>query len=52
MREMTRTHETFEPDPARRALYDDLYKSVYHRMYGRLQPLYESLRDLAFKGGL
>ena len=52
VKEMTRTGETFEPDPARQALYDDLYRAVYHRMYGRLQPLYESLRDLALKGGL
>jgi sugar (pentulose or hexulose) kinase len=50
VKEMTRTGETFEPDPARRALYDDLYKAVYQRMYRRLQPLYESLRDLALKG--
>jgi sugar (pentulose or hexulose) kinase len=50
VKEMTRTGETFEPDPARRALYDDLYKAVYERMYRRLQPLYESLRDLALRG--
>lgn len=43
---MTRTDRTFEPDPERRALYDQLYRRVYQRMYGRLQPLYAAIRDI------
>jgi sugar (pentulose or hexulose) kinase len=52
VKEMTRTGDTFEPDPARRALYDDLYRTVYRPLYGRLQPLYRSLRELLLKGRL
>ena len=52
VKEMARTAETFEPDPARRALYDDLYGSVYKRLYGRLRPLYESLLGMVLKGRL
>ena len=33
---MTRVVETYEPDAAARALYDDLYRRVYLRLYGRL----------------
>ena len=40
---MTRLGATFQPDPARAALYDELYRRVYKRMYGRLRPLYEEL---------
>jgi sugar (pentulose or hexulose) kinase len=49
---MTRTAETFEPDPARRDLYDELYKGIYRPLYGRLQPLYQNLRRLTLKGRL
>ena len=41
--EMTRLGATFQPDPARAALDDELYRRVYKRMYGRLRPLYEEL---------
>jgi sugar (pentulose or hexulose) kinase len=43
---MTRIAETREPDPANQAVYDDLYRSVYLRMYERLRPLYEEIRRI------
>jgi sugar (pentulose or hexulose) kinase len=43
---MTRVAETRDPDPANHALYEDLYRSVYLRMYDRLRPLYEEIRRI------
>jgi sugar (pentulose or hexulose) kinase len=43
---MTRIAETREPDPATRALYDDLYRGVYLRLYDRLKPLYTEIRRI------
>lgn len=40
---MTHPGETFHPDPVTHRLYDELYQSVYLRMYRQLQPLYEAL---------
>jgi sugar (pentulose or hexulose) kinase len=45
-REMTRLAETRDPDPGRHAIYDQLYRRVYLRMYERLKPLYEEIRDI------
>jgi sugar (pentulose or hexulose) kinase len=45
-REMTRVQEVRDPDPARRELYEALYRRVYLRMYERLKPLYEEIRDI------
>ena len=45
-RAMTRVAEVRDPDPARRELYDQLYRRVYLRMYERLKPLYEEIRDI------
>jgi sugar (pentulose or hexulose) kinase len=42
--EMTRLGDVFEPDLERHRLYDELYNQVYLKMYGRLQPLYHSIR--------
>jgi sugar (pentulose or hexulose) kinase len=44
IREMTRLGETFEPNPQVHALYEEIYRSVYCKMYGRLKPLYEGMR--------
>jgi sugar (pentulose or hexulose) kinase len=44
VREMARLGATFEPDAKAHAIYEGLYRNVYLRMYGRLQPLYEALR--------
>jgi sugar (pentulose or hexulose) kinase len=41
---MTRVAETRDPDPATRALYEDLYRGVYLKLYERLKPLYEEIR--------
>jgi hypothetical protein len=43
---MVRAGERFEPNPAAARLYDDLYRSVYLRMYDRLQPLYREIRRI------
>ena len=44
IREMTRVRDTFEPDAKTHARYDELYHGVYKKMYGRLKPLYETMR--------
>lgn len=43
---MTRIGQVFEPNPATHATYNRLYTEVYLRMYKRLQPLYQSIRDI------
>ena len=40
---MTRIGETFLPDPATQAVYDELYNGVYKNMYRKLRPLYQSM---------
>jgi sugar (pentulose or hexulose) kinase len=44
IKEMTHLGDAFEPDPQTHAIYDEIYRSVYSKMYGRLKPLYEALR--------
>ena len=46
VKEMTRLGQTFEPDRAAQALYDELYHTVYRKMYARLKPLYEAIRKV------
>lgn len=46
VKEMTRTLETFKPDPTNHQYYDALYQRVYKRMYKRLKPLYEEIRQI------
>jgi len=43
---MTRMGRVFEPDPANRAIYDDLYRRVYLPLYDRLKPLYHNIREI------
>ena len=43
---MTRLAETREPDPGNRAVYEDLYRGVYLRLYERLKPLYAEIRRI------
>jgi len=45
-REMTRPGDTYEPIVANQRIYDDLYKRVYCKMYDRLHPLYDEIRDI------
>jgi sugar (pentulose or hexulose) kinase len=49
---MTRPGRRFEPDPANRALYDQLYQQVYRKMYGRLSPLYQAIQRITGYPGL
>lgn len=43
---MTRVRDQFEPDPRVREVYDELYREVYLKMYGRLKPLYQAMRNI------
>ncbi|HEY5801344.1 MAG TPA: FGGY-family carbohydrate kinase [Burkholderiaceae bacterium] len=43
---MTRVGRTFMPIEANRRMYDQLYKRVYRKMYGRLQPLYADIQRI------
>jgi sugar (pentulose or hexulose) kinase len=42
--QMSHPGETFEPDPKAHALYDQLYRNAYRKMYARLKPLYQAIR--------
>lgn len=44
--EMTHLGVSFEPNPTNHRIYDELYNRVYLRMYERLRPLYEEIRDI------
>jgi sugar (pentulose or hexulose) kinase len=44
--EMVRINDRFEPAAAASRVYEDLYGSVYLRMYERLQPLYREIRRI------
>ncbi|MCG6893035.1 MAG: FGGY-family carbohydrate kinase [Desulfobacteraceae bacterium] len=43
---MTRVGDVFEPDSGNHRLYDALYRQVYKKMYRRLRPLYEKIREI------
>jgi sugar (pentulose or hexulose) kinase len=43
---MVHIGEVRDPDPADHARYDELYRHVYRRMYGRLRPLYRDIRRI------
>ncbi len=43
---MSRVRDTFEPQPAVRDVYEELYRRVYKQMYRRLRPLYEEIREI------
>ena len=44
--EMVRVADRFEPSATSSRMYEDLYQSVYLRMYDRLQPLYREIRRI------
>ena len=46
MKAMTRVDRVFEPRRRDRETYDALYRRVYLKMYERLKPLYEEIRDI------
>ena len=43
---MTRPGDVFEPEADTSKLYDRLYREVYSNLYGRLAPLYRSIRRI------
>jgi sugar (pentulose or hexulose) kinase len=43
---MTRLGDTFQPQPNAHAVYDQLYREVYLKMYKRLRPFYRSLQNI------
>jgi sugar (pentulose or hexulose) kinase len=43
---MTRTERTFEPNATAHARYDELYRRVYKRLYGKVQALYAEIQDI------
>ena len=43
---MTHVGEVFEPNQKNHQLYDALYHDVYQKMYKRLKPLYERIREI------
>ncbi|KAF0110182.1 MAG: putative carbohydrate kinase [Chloroflexi bacterium] len=46
VKEMTHTGATFEPITVNHQIYDDLYNRVYLKMYSRLKPLYDEIRNI------
>jgi len=46
VKDMTRVGETFDPNDENRRIYDELYGRVYLKMYKRLRPLYEEIRQI------
>ncbi len=46
IREMTHLGDTFEPDREAQEIYDGLYRRVYLKMYRKLKPLYEEIREI------
>ncbi len=46
VREMTHKGQTYEPINENHRIYDELYQRVYCRMYDRLKPLYDEIRDI------
>jgi sugar (pentulose or hexulose) kinase len=46
VKNMTHVGEVYEPNQKNRKLYDALYHDVYKKMYKRLKPLYERIREI------
>ena len=46
VKEMTHLGDTFQPDRSAHAIYDELYHNIYCKMYDRLKPLYEAIRNV------
>ena len=46
VKNMTHIGDRFEPDLSAHAVYDELYRSVYLKMYEKLKPLYEDIRKI------
>ncbi len=46
VREMSHKGDTYEPLTENHKIYDELYNRVYLKMYNRLKPLYDEIRDI------
>ena len=46
VREMTRVRGVFEPKPKNQEIYRRLYEKVYLKIYDRMKPLYEEIREI------
>ena len=46
VKSMTRVSEVFEPDQKNSEIYRDLFDKVYMKMYKKMQPLYEDIREI------
>lgn len=46
VKSMTHNSQIFEPIKRNHEIYDGLYREVYQKMYQRLKPLYEAIRDI------
>jgi sugar (pentulose or hexulose) kinase len=46
VKSMTHNSQTFEPIKRNHEIYDGLYREIYKKMYQRLKPLYEAIRDI------
>ncbi len=46
VKEMTRIGQTVDPIAENHQIYDELYNRVYLKMYNRLKPLYDEIRDI------
>ena len=43
---MTHLGDAFEPNPKHHQMYTEIYERVYMKMYGRLKPLYNQIREI------
>ncbi len=43
---MVHVKDVFEPKPQNQKIYEALYQNVYRKMYHRLQPLYEKIKQI------
>ncbi len=46
VKSMTHNSQVFEPVERNHKIYDGLYREVYMKMYRRLKPLYEAIREI------
>ncbi len=46
VQQMTHLGDVFEPNPENHRVYDDLYHRVYKKIYRKLKPLYEEIREV------
>ncbi|TAL91736.1 MAG: hypothetical protein EPN69_09535 [Rhodanobacter sp.] len=52
VRAMTREGREFQPQPQAQAIYNELYRRVYQKMYAHLQPLYQEIQKITGYPGL